>query len=128
MASAMLATTSGVRLVGPPSPSLPRLLMLCAGSLFHADSSCHFSFFVRLAMFQIDVRNATWGLYKLRRAFDSIARWEGKGRRLAVRRDQLAFYLEVLCLWITTISEALKCRAQVLFCGIGQCRRPSRAA
>ena len=45
IASAILATTSGVRLVGRPSPSLPRLLMLCAGSLFMP--SCHFSFFVR---------------------------------------------------------------------------------
>ena len=44
-ASAILATTSGVRLVGRPSSSLPRLLMLCAGSLFMP--SCHFSFFVR---------------------------------------------------------------------------------
>ena len=48
IASAILATTSGVRLVGRPSPSLPRLLMLCAGSLFMP--SCHFSFFVRIAM------------------------------------------------------------------------------
>jgi hypothetical protein len=45
IASAILTTTSGVRLVGRPSPSLPRLLMLCAGSLFMP--SCHFSFFVR---------------------------------------------------------------------------------
>ena len=34
-----------VHLVGRPSPSLPRLLMLSAGSLFMP--SCHFSFFVR---------------------------------------------------------------------------------
>jgi hypothetical protein len=45
IASAILAITSGVRLVGRPSPSLPRLLMVCAGSLFMP--SCHFSFFVR---------------------------------------------------------------------------------
>ena len=43
-ASAILATTSGVRLVGRPSPSLPRLLTLCAGSPFMS----HFSFFVWL--------------------------------------------------------------------------------
>ena len=42
---AILATTSDVRLVGRPSSSLPRLLMLCAGSLFMP--SYHFSFFVR---------------------------------------------------------------------------------
>ena len=39
---AIFATTSGVRLVGRPSPTLPGLLMLCAGSL----SMAHFRFFV----------------------------------------------------------------------------------
>ena len=35
----------GVRLVGRPSPSLPRLLMVCAGSLFMP--SCPLAFFMR---------------------------------------------------------------------------------
>jgi hypothetical protein len=33
-ALAILPTTSGVRLVGRPSPTLPRLLVLCVGSPF----------------------------------------------------------------------------------------------
>jgi hypothetical protein len=34
MACAIVVTASGVRLVGRPSPILPRLLILCSGSLF----------------------------------------------------------------------------------------------
>jgi hypothetical protein len=40
-----VSRSSGVRLVGRPLPILPRLLMLCAGSLFMPW--CHFSIFVR---------------------------------------------------------------------------------
>ena len=84
IASAILATTSGVRLVGRPSPNLPRLLMLCAGSL--SMPSCHFSFFVRRGnSFRLMSGMPFLGPYKPPRAFDPL---QGGGEGAAALQSE----------------------------------------